>query len=169
MWTQWIVGILACLRMHRCILEKSWNSQKQRTRKGCEIPSVCNIGTVLVGVLWLGILKSILPSHWETALVYAVPISKVETLERGASGHLLVEGRGNDVSNKHRAHTKQSWARLLSNSPSEQQCKGRVAPCSGGGESCSGNEATGSLDKKGERGWEQSDLCWAVESWASLH
>ena len=49
--------------MHRCILEKSTNSQKQRTRKGCEFSSVLNIGRVLVGVLWRGILKRAAVEH----------------------------------------------------------------------------------------------------------
>ena len=60
---QRIVGILARLRRHRCILEKSRNSQKQRTQKGRKFPSVLNIGTVLVGVLWRGVLKRAAVEH----------------------------------------------------------------------------------------------------------
>ena len=50
-------GFFGSLRAHRCILEKSWNSEKQRTGKGREFPSILNIGTVLVSVLRRDVLK----------------------------------------------------------------------------------------------------------------
>jgi hypothetical protein len=51
-------------------------------------------------------------------------------------------GLGKDASKEHggSGHTWQNWARLLSNSPNEQQREGRAPPCSGGGESCSGRK-----------------------------
>ena len=51
------------LRTHRCILEKSWNSQNKGCVKGTNFRGVLNIGTVLVGVLWRGVLKMAAVEH----------------------------------------------------------------------------------------------------------
>ena len=78
-------------------------------------------------------------------------------------GGCCPRGRGKAVAQElgGSGHTKPSWARILSISPIEHQREGEAATCTGGGESSSGgvkilqgsgNEATGSLDKMGERG-----------------